>query len=62
MADLKFEVPAPEGVVVDTETSAAIKRGIRDADEGRTISIDEVRQMVPQWISKFELDQRTRRG
>lgn len=58
MADLKFEVPATEEVVVDTETSAAIKRGIRDADEGRTISIDEVRQMIPQWISKFESQKR----
>ena len=33
---------------------AAIDRGIKDADEGRTVSIDEVRKMIPQWISKFE--------
>jgi predicted transcriptional regulator len=29
-------------------------RGITDADEGRTVSLDEVRKLIPQWISKFE--------
>jgi len=33
----------------------AIDRGIKDANEGRTVSIDEARKMIPQWISKFEL-------
>jgi hypothetical protein len=23
------------------------------ADEGRTVSLDEVRKMIPKWISKF---------
>jgi len=41
-------------VEVDAETLAAIDRGIKDADEGRTVSIDEVRKMIPKWISKFE--------
>ena len=54
MVDLKLQVPATDDVEVDTETLAAIDRGIKDADEGRTISIDEVRKMIPQWISKFE--------
>jgi predicted transcriptional regulator len=39
---------------LDAETLAATDRGIKDADEGRTVSLDEVRKMIPQWISKFE--------
>jgi len=38
----------------DEETLAAIDRGIKDADEGRTVSLDEARKMIPKWISKFE--------
>ena len=57
MVDLKLQVPATNEVEVDAETLAAIDRGIKDADEGRTISIDEVRKMIPQWISKFESQQ-----
>jgi predicted transcriptional regulator len=40
--------------VVDAETLAAIDRGIEDADAGRTVSLEEARQMIPEWISKFE--------
>jgi predicted transcriptional regulator len=54
MVDLKLEVPVIEEVEVDAQTLAAIDRGIKDANEGRTISIDEVRKLIPQWISKFE--------
>ena len=54
MADLRFDVPATEEVEVDADTLAAIDRGIKDGDEGRTISLDEVQNMIPQWISKFE--------
>ena len=54
MVDLKLEVPATDTVEVDDETLAAIDRGIKDADEGRTVPLDEVRKMIPQWISKFE--------
>jgi hypothetical protein len=54
MVDLKLQVPATDEVEVDAETLAAIDRGIRDADEGRTVPIDEVRKMIPKWISKFE--------
>jgi predicted transcriptional regulator len=57
MLDLKLQVPATDEVEVDAETLAAIDRGINDADEGRTVSIDEVRKMIPQWISKFESQQ-----
>jgi len=54
VVDLKLQVPATDKVQVDAETLAAIDRGIKDADEGRTVSIDEARQMIPKWISKFE--------
>ena len=54
MVDLKLQVPATDKVEVDAETLAAIDCGIKDADEGRTVPIDEVRKMIPKWISKFE--------
>ena len=54
MVDLKLQVPVIEEVEVDAETLAAIDRGIADAVEGRTVSLDEAREMIPQWISKFE--------
>lgn len=54
MVDLKLQVPVTEQVEVDGETLAAIDRGISDADEGRTVPLDDVRRMIPQWISKFE--------
>ena len=41
-------------VAVDAETLAAIDRGIKDADEGRTVSLEEVFKLIPRWISKFE--------
>jgi predicted transcriptional regulator len=54
MADLKLQVPVTEEVEVDAATLTAIDRGTKDAREGRTVPIDEVRKMIPQWISKFE--------
>ncbi len=54
MVDLKLQIPPTEEVKVDAETLAAIDRGIEAADEGRTVSVEEVRKMVPKWISKFE--------
>jgi predicted transcriptional regulator len=54
MVDLKLQVPVTDRVEVDAATLAAIDRGIKDAEEGRTVSIDEVRKMIPKWISKFE--------
>jgi len=38
MVDLKLQVPVTEEVEVDAETLLAIDRGIKDANEGRTIS------------------------
>jgi predicted transcriptional regulator len=49
-----FNEPVPVTEEEDEETLAAIDRGINDADEGRTVSLDEARKMIPKWISKFE--------
>ena len=54
IVDLKFQVPVTGEVAVDAETLAAIDRGIEDAGAGRTISLEEARQTIPEWISKFE--------
>jgi predicted transcriptional regulator len=54
MVDLKLQVPATDKVQVDADTLAAIDRGIRDAEEGRTVSVNEVRKMIPKWISQVE--------
>jgi predicted transcriptional regulator len=40
-------------VDIDAETAGAIERGICAADQGRVVSNDEVRKLVPQWISEF---------
>ena len=58
MVDLKLDIPVDDEVEVDADTLAAIDRGIKDADEGRTVPIDEVRMMIPEWISKFESQKR----
>jgi predicted transcriptional regulator len=34
----------------DEETLAAIDQGIRDADAGRTVPMEEVRKLLPNWI------------
>ncbi len=52
--DLKWHVPVTGGVAVDAETLAAIDRGIKNADAGPTVSLNEARKLIPQWISKFE--------
>jgi predicted transcriptional regulator len=55
--DLTQSIPLTEEE--DEETLAAIDLGIQAADEGRTVPIDEVRKMIPEWISEF--DSRNRR-
>jgi predicted transcriptional regulator len=54
MVDLKLEVPATDEVEVDVRTLAAIDQGIKAADEGRTVPLEEAREMIPKSISKFK--------
>jgi predicted transcriptional regulator len=54
MLDLKLHIQVTDEVEVSPETLAAIDHGISDADEGRTVPIEEVRKLIPEWISKFE--------
>jgi hypothetical protein len=58
MADLKSNLPITDEVHVDSETLAAIDRGRKDAENGEAILVDEVRKLIPQWISKFESQKR----
>jgi hypothetical protein len=51
---LKLQTPAADEVEVDAETLSAIDRGIKDADEGRTVSVDDARKMISRWICKFD--------
>lgn len=48
-----MHLPASEEVEVDDQTLAAIDRGAQDADAGRTVAADDVRKMIPKWLSKF---------
>ena len=48
---LYLEDPAPVLDEEDEETLAAIDEGIRDADEGRTVPIEEVRKQMHEWIT-----------
>lgn len=54
MQDFRLEASTDEEVQVDTRTLEAIDRGAQAADEGRTVSIEEARRLIPAWISKFE--------
>jgi hypothetical protein len=43
--------PPPALREEDEETLAAIDEGMRDADEGRTVTAQEVRQLLPKWTT-----------
>lgn len=43
---------------IDEETLAAIDRGIRDADAGRTVSAAEARRLLKQWNSELNIPSR----
>ena len=47
--DLEDSVPILDDE--DEETLAAIDEGVKDAAAGRTIPSEEVRKLLPQWIS-----------
>lgn len=46
-----LEEPVPVADDEDEETLAAIDEGVRDAESGRTVPGEEVRKLLPQWIS-----------
>ncbi len=55
MANVEWTHPfisPEEEVEVDDETAAAIQRGIDDADAGRVVSLEEVRERMGQWLSR----------
>jgi predicted transcriptional regulator len=49
----EFELEKPVPVVDDEDetTLAAIDEGILDVKSGRTVPMDEVRKLLPQWIT-----------
>ena len=54
MAEVKnvgLDQPAPVFDEEDEDTLAAIDEGIRDAEARRTIPIEDVRKLLPQWIT-----------
>ena len=51
-------ISAEQEIEVDAETAAAIQRGIRAAGEGRVVPAEEVRKLIPQWISKLFIPNR----
>jgi predicted transcriptional regulator len=54
MADAKkftLDDPSPLPDEEDDETLAAIDEGIRDAGAGRVVPAEEIRKLMPQWIT-----------
>lgn len=48
------------GSILDREdeaTLAAIDKAIQQADEGKLISADDMRELIPEWITKFSTPQ-----
>lgn len=50
---MRFDLNNPPPILdeEDEETLAGIDEGIRDAEAGRTIPIEEVRDLLTQWIA-----------
>lgn len=48
-----FEKSAPVLDEEDETTLAAIDEGLRDSKSGRTVSVEQVRELLPKWISAF---------
>ncbi len=47
----EFEEPVSDQNDEDEATLTAIDEGIRDVKAGRTVSLDRVRELLPQWIT-----------
>jgi predicted transcriptional regulator len=55
MAEVKKQDYNESAPILDEEdeaTLAAIDRGIKAADEGRVVPLEEVRQRMSQWLTK----------
>lgn len=50
--EFDLEKPVPVIDEEDGETLAAIDEGVRDANSGRTSTIEKVRKLLPQWITE----------
>jgi predicted transcriptional regulator len=50
--EFSLDRPVPVPDEEDEETLAAIDQGIRDADAGRTVSMEEVRKLLKKWVSR----------
>ena len=58
MGEVKRQDADESDPILDEEdgaTLAAIDRGIKAADEGRVVPLDEARERVRQWLSKSTL-------
>jgi predicted transcriptional regulator len=49
--DTDFFVNTEPEVEVDAETATAIELGIKAADEGRVVTLNEARKHMRQWLS-----------
>jgi predicted transcriptional regulator len=49
--EFDFEEAAPVIDDEDEATLAAIDDGIRDAKAGRTVGLEQVRKLLPKWIT-----------
>jgi hypothetical protein len=59
MADLRFDLPATDEIELDEESLAEIGRRRERAKNGCSVPIEDVRKLIPKWISEFA-SQRTR--
>ncbi len=49
--EFDFEKPVPIDADEGQATLAAIDEGVRDAIAGRTVSLSQVRKLLPKWIT-----------
>jgi predicted transcriptional regulator len=49
--EFDFERPAPIADDEDEATHAAIDEGLRDAKAGRAVELQQVRKLMPKWIT-----------
>jgi hypothetical protein len=51
VSKIDFDDPTSVDEEENEETLAAIDEGIRDVEAGRTVPIEEVRRLLPRWIT-----------